>query len=274
MMRSFHVLLFLAILLPSVAPAALTQSFQQTGNLGLEVAGAGGVNQSVVSGTLSVAGLPPGAIVQRAYLYASQNGNGTNPLVATFNGSNLGAVGPLASDPAFLTLYTYRWDVTAAVVPPLTSFGFTVTETVFGLGIAGIGLVVVWQDPAEPMRTITILDGMKQVGESGPESESVTFSGLPPGPTKAWTFTAYDDSAATGETVRYNGSVVGGPLDQNVGMNASVLQMTTTSASGSNTMSIQTGGDHLAWMVAATAVDLSPVGLTPHSWANIKALFR
>lgn len=274
MWRFVPISLLLTILLPSLARAGFTQSFQQTGQLGLEVTGVGGVNVSVVNGTLPLSGLPPAAVVQKAYLYASQNGGGSNPLSAVFNGANLGAVGPLASDAAFLTLYTYRWDVTNNVVPGLISFPFTVTELVFGQGIAGVGLVVVWQDAAEPMRTVTIVDGMKQVGEAGPETESLTFTGLPAGPTKAWTFTVYDDSAATGETVSYNGSAIGGPIDQNVGLDASVLQMSTTSVSGNNTMSIQTGSDHMGWMVAATAVDVPPVGVEPHTWGNIKALYR
>jgi len=154
------------------------------------------------------------------------------------------------------------------------SFPFQASETVFGLGIAGVGLVVVWQDPVEPMRTVTIIDGMKQVGESGPETESAVFTGLPSGPTQAWIFTVYDDAASSGETVSYNGSTIGGPIDGNLGLNASVLQMNTTSVAGNNTISVQTGSDHMGWMVAATAVDMSPVGVEQGSWGRMKTLYR
>lgn len=271
----FLSLLFVALPFASSTPvrAALLQTYQQSGNLGLEVTGVAGQNNPFVGGNLTLGSYPATAVVQKATLYASQTNNGMNPLTATFNGVPLGAVGPTASDMAFTTLYTYQWDVTMFLFGT-TVFPFLVSETMPGLGIAGVGLVVVWQDPSEPMRTVTIIDGMKQVGESGPETESVTFTGLPAGPTVAWTFTVYDDAAASGETVSYNGSAIGGPVDGNLGLNASVLQMNTTSVSGNNTLAIQTGADHMGWMVAATAVDMSPVSVDATSWSRVKSLYR
>ncbi len=271
---SLLILVALTLLAPTPTRSALVQTYQQTGTLGLEVTGVGGQNQFHVSGNLTLSALPPAAAVQRATLYASQNNNGTNPLTASFNAVPLGAVGPSASDPAFGTLYTYQWDVTPHLLPGLPSHSFSVTETVNGLGIAAVGLVVVWQDAGEPMRTITISEGMKQVGESGPETESHAQTMLPSGITKAWILTCYDDNAATGEVVTYNGAPFGGPIDQNLGFNASVLQMNTTSQSGTNTLAIQTLADHLGWMVAATAVDLAPVSVDGDSWGKIKGRHR
>jgi hypothetical protein len=267
---------FLAVLVlsPLAAQAALNQVYQQTGNLGLELTGVAGQNMPQVTGMLTLATLPPTATVQRATLYASQNNNGTNPLTATFGGAPLGPVGPSASDATFVTLYTYQWDVTFLFIPGVSSYSFQVSETVPGQGIAGVALSVVWQDAGEPTRTVTLVEGMKQVGETGPETESFAFTALPAGPTTAWIFTVYDDAAASGEIVSYNGGPIGGPIDGNLGLNASVLQMSATSVSGNNTISIQTGADHMGWMLAATAVDHGPISVPPRSWGRVKRLFR
>ncbi len=44
--------------------------------------------------------------------------------------------------------------------------------------------MVAWQHAAtEQMRTVTIIDGVKQVSENGAETESMTFTSLPAGST-------------------------------------------------------------------------------------------
>jgi hypothetical protein len=60
--------------------------------------------------------------------------------------------------------------------------------------------------------------------------------------------------ASSGEVVSYNGAAVGGPLDENLGLGASVLQMGTTSIPGTDLVSITTGLDHFGWLLAATRV--------------------
>lgn len=255
-----------------VLGVALAQTFQQTGTLGLEVAGVAGGNFSVVTGPLVLNSVPPGAVVVQATLYTSGNSNPSG-LHAVFNGVTLGTIGPSASDAHFLTLYTYRWNVTNFVTPPSGPFNFTITESLAGLGIAGVTLVVVWSDPAAAIRTITIVEGMQQVGEAGPETESATFTGLPGGATTAWLFTVYDDASASGEVVAYNGTAIGGPIDQGLGFSATLLQLSATSVSGNNTLAITTGSDHMGWMIAATAVDIPPTGALPFTWGRIKDTF-
>ena len=268
-------LLALALLLPATqASAALNSTFQQTGNLGIEIVAAAGGNTPITSGTLMVNSIPIGAIIVRATLHASEVNNPFG-LNATFNGTSVSPTGSPVSDGAFITMYEYCWDVKPLITAGPGSYNFHVGQAVPASNqIAVVALVVVWQAPTEPNRTIAILDGMKQVGESGAETESATFNSLPAGPTTAWVVTSGDDNGATGETVAYNGTNIGGPLDGGLGMSASLLQMSTTSQSGSNTMAITTGLDHMGWMIAAVSVTPSATPTSGTSWGRIKSLYR
>ncbi|UCH84008.1 MAG: hypothetical protein JSW50_16515 [Candidatus Latescibacterota bacterium] len=264
-------LLTIALLTTHTSLAAFIQTYQATGNLQVEVAGAANLVPPAM-GTVTLTGIPSGTI-KRAYFYATQTNN-TLGLSLTFNGAPLGTAGPYASEALLITLSTYRWDVTSSIIPGVASYGFSVLD---GMGIpvavAGVGLVVVWEDVSEPLRTVTIVDGVKQVGESGAETESMTFTGLPSGNTTVWIFTTDDDSS-TGETVSYNAVNIGGPLIGNLGLNASVLQMTGTSVLGSNTLSISTVTDHLTWVLGVTAIGQSPVPAEESTWGKIKSLYR
>lgn len=258
----------------SPAAAALNQVFTQNGTLGVEIAGYGNGNVPPVTGTLTLNNMPPTATIVRATLYASEVTNGT-ALAATFNGGPLPLTGPFASDPAFLTMFAYQWDVTAQVSAGLTSYTASVGTNIGTANqIAGVALVVVWSDPGEPNRTISIVDGIKQVGESGPETENATFAGMPGGPTTVSIFTTADDAAASGELVKYNGTNIGGPIDQNVGLNASVLAMPATSLAGSNTVSIVTQNDAMAWLVAVLADTPQATPTRSETWGRIKTLYR
>jgi hypothetical protein len=269
--RSLRIAVVLAATVGS-AQAGMSQSYQATGNLGLDVAGAACSNLPSVSGTLSVS-MPIFATTQKAYFYVSQINNPFG-LSVVFNNVNVAPVGTPASDAHFNTLYTYAFDVTNWVFPGQLSHSYSLGQPTTGSLICGVALAVVWQDPSEPARTVTIIDGMQQVGESGAETETVTFTGLPAGSTNLWLFTVYDDSTASGETVSYNGTTIGGPIDQFLGLNASLLNLSATSRSGSNSLSIATIGDHLGWMVAATAVTLPPVGVEPETWGRTKDAYR
>ena len=264
----------LLIMTSSPATAALTTTFQQSGTIGIEIAAVAGNNLPATSGTLTINTIPPGAIIVRATVHASEINNPVS-LNLTFAGNSVGPLGGPASDAAFLTMYQYKWDVTPYVTPSPNNYSFVVGQAVPASNqIAVVALVIVWQHPSEPNRTIAIIDGMKQVGESGAETESVVFSSLPAGPTVAWVVTSGDDNAASGETVSYNGSNIGGPLDQGLGFSASMLQMGTTSNSGSNTMAITTGLDHMGWMIAAVKVTPTVTPTRPSSWGRIKALYQ
>jgi hypothetical protein len=265
-------LLSIAVFTLSPGIAGFTQTYQATGNLHLEVTGAAGLGLPAI-GTVTLPNAPLGTIMQ-AYFYATQTNN-TLGLSATFNSAPLGTTSPYASEALLMTLSTYRWDVTPNIIPGVANYGFTLLD---GMGspviVAGVGLVVVWENAStEPIRTVTIVDGVKQVGENGSETESMMFASMPAGSTTVWVFTT-DDDASSGETVSYNSTNIGGPLDGNLGLNASVLQMTGVSVVGSNTLSISTFSDHLTWVLGATAVDQGSVPTEESTWGKIKSLYR
>lgn len=270
MRLALHRTLLGLVLSVTSAHADLVTSFQQTGNLALEIAAAAGGNSVVASGTMVLSRLPATAAVVKATLYASQINNGVG-LHATFAGANMGTVGPAASDSENQVFYAYQWDVTARMVPGVTSYTYAVNQ---GTTIAGVALAVVWEDINEPARMVTIVDGMRQVGENGTETESADIENLGHGKTKVSIFTVLDDTINTGETVAYNGSVIGGPIDRNLGVLASLLELDGNSINGSNRISIWTGTDHMGWMVAGIEVTMPSVSLSRSTWSGVKALYR
>ncbi len=270
-MRSAPHLFFLGLVLTvAAAHADLATSFQQTGNLALEVAAAAGGNSVVASGTLVLSRLPATAVVVKATLYASQVNNGVG-LHATFAGANLGTVGPAANDNVNQDFYAYQWNVGAYLVPGVTSYTYSVNQ---GNNIAGVALAVVWEDINEPTRMVAIVDGMRQVGENGAETESADIENLGHGKTKVSIFTVLDDTINTGETVAYNDSIIGGPIDRNLGVLASLLELDGDSFTGSNRLSIWTDTDHMGWMIAGIEVTMPPVSLSRSTWSGVKALYR
>lgn len=253
------------------ASATISQSFQQTGQLGLEVDAAAGGNNFMASGSLSLSNVP--AVPVKAYFYATDWQSGGAQMTGNFNGFPLaGAI--ITSDTTLPGIsYTHRWDVTGAIAGPGT-FNYSLT----GLGpgvdmnhpmgslIAGVGLVAVYNDTnASPNTIVTIMDGSQQLGEglTIPETETIQFMNLIAGPTTIYNFTTFDDNADTGETVKYNGNTIGGPIDQSLGFDATLLQMSATSIAGNNSLSLSTGPanpnvDHMFWVFAASIVVPEP----------------
>ena len=258
MQRSLiFVVVALVGLLCNTVRAGIVQSFQQTGNIGLEIAAAAGGNNSLVTGSLTLSQVVPGPVL-KATLYANDWSGGPGsggPLDLIFAGIPAGTNGPFNSDVALTTLYSYQWDVSSIVGGPGT-FNYAIGQSSPGFQISGLALAVVYADPSAPKTTVTILEGAKQIGESGAETESANFTGLPAGATSLSVFTISDDTTGTGEAVQYNGNSVGGPIDANLGFNASLLTMSSTSLAGSNTVSISTGSDHMGWLLATSAVSV------------------
>ncbi len=262
------------ILIPVSTLASLVQAYQGTGNYELEVAAVGfGAAPTVASttNTLNLSVLPGSATSVQAYLYAYDI-NQSGGMTASFNGTTLlggTPIGPYASDSGFSTLYTYRWDVTSMIIPGTTNYSWSFSESpIQGNSIAMAALAVVYSDPSLPTSTATIYDGMTYVGNTHPETETINITGLPAGSNKIFAATFLDDNnnppGSTGETVTFNGSTIGGPLDKNLSLNGSLLQMTGTSGGTTNTpMSISTQSDEFGWTLAAT---LTTVPIPPAIW--------
>jgi len=270
------------VLSPAITKGALIQTYTGSGTLGLEVAAVGMASTLTASGTLNLAtfsGTPT-----QAYLYAVDvNFVGPLGMGATFNGNLLVSAGVYASDTAFQTLQTFRWDVTSLMIPGVTSYSFSIVENLGvgdmpGTGVSVVALAAVYSDPTLPFSTVSIFDGMQQVGESGPETESVQFTSLPAGPTKVWTLTAFDDAMSTGETIVYDGSTIGGPLDANLALNGSLHSLTGTSSAGPNTLSLTTTTDQFGWVLGGVVVVPEPsmcwligLGLGSVAWRRARA---
>ncbi|MCH7705083.1 MAG: hypothetical protein IIB61_08225, partial [Planctomycetes bacterium] len=226
MLRKVHCavtsLAVLALLAPAAWAAAI-QSYQATGQFSLELAGASNPPGAFPTMASSFSLSPPvGATVHKAFVYTGDWNNSGATLDLVFDTSPNLPSGPIASDAAFTTLYGYRWDVTSFVVGVAMSYNFTigfdVSSTAQGQQIAGAALVVVWNDPSALNSTVTFVDGALQVGETTPDTETMTFSGMPAGNTDLHLFTVSDDAAGTNEVIKYNGNSVGGPIDENVGL--------------------------------------------------------
>jgi len=243
---------------PVTARATLVQAFQQSGQLDLEVVGDSNSPQqgigSNIAGTLALSNVN-GPVVRATLYFANFNNNG-DPHNVTFNAMALGQVGPFASDlTVAASMYAYQVDVTA-LVTGAGNFSYSISEVnPSQFGIPGVALAVVYQDLSAPQSTVTIIEGMQQVGETGPETEQANFTGIPAGPTDLSIFTVLDNNTASGETVSYNGNSIAGPIDQNLGLNASLLAATSTSIGNNNDqLSVTTGADHMGWVLATSVV--------------------
>lgn len=250
----------LALLAPAARAAAI-QSFQATGQFSLEVTGASNPPGAFPTMASTFSLTPPvGATVHKAFVYTGDWNNSGATLDLVFDVSPNLPTGPIANDAAFTTLYGYRWDVTSFVVGVAMSYNFTIgldaLLTSQGQQIAGAALVVIWNDPSALNSTVTIVDGALQVGETTPDTETMTFSGMPAGNTNLQLFTVSDDMAGTNEVIKYNGSSVGGPIDENLGLGASVVSISnlTSISPANNVVSVTSPVDHFGWIVSVTIV--------------------
>jgi hypothetical protein len=199
--------------------------------------------------------------VQKAFVYAGDWNNSGVALNLAFGAAPMPfSAFPISSDAAFLTLYGYRWDVTAWVAPVPQSYSFSIGATgSMGNQMPGAALVVIWNDPMAPTSTVTIVDGALQVGENTPtvtDTETMTFTGMPSGSTMLHLFTISDDAAGSNEVIKYNGLSVGGPIDENLGLGASVISIgnLTSLSPANNVVSVTSPADHFGWIMSATIV--------------------
>ncbi len=250
-------LLAVSILVARPATATLIQSFQTSGNVVLDIAALGLGAAPTQMGNLSVSNMGAGTIPVQGFLYAVDTNTGG--LTGTFGGQPLPTAVVQTDTFNLARLETHRWDVSSMLVPGVGTYSFSLSDGIAGSGIVSVALAIVVTDPTAPQASIEIIDGMQQVGEAGAETESISFTTLPAGPTTLWTLTAYDDITSSGEIVRYNGTQVGGPIDANLGLNATLLQMSGTSVSpANNSLSISTGSDSMGWVLGAAVAVPEP----------------
>ncbi|MCL4799012.1 MAG: PEP-CTERM sorting domain-containing protein [Burkholderiales bacterium] len=237
------------LLWSAAASSALITSFTASGTVGATVA-AYPTAFSAGAGTLTVSGIPAGASILQAYLYAN-NYFGTPDASATFDGNALGAVAPFATDGGFSA---YRWDVTGLVTGDgAYSASYSGPTNTYGLALA-----VAFSHPSLPVSTVCINDGAVDI--DGPETASTSCAGMAAGSGTLWIHTAADNALGeSGEEIRYNGAVVGGPIDANLGDFASLFELAVTNLDGLNTAEIFSPADQFGWDLAVFA---GPAGET------------
>jgi hypothetical protein len=238
--KSLRTLLTLAIGVAAFPThATLSTSFSLDGYVGAEVAGfaAAGLNNHF--GTLSLNTVPAGATIEKAFLYTNNYfAPGATP-TAVFNANNLGSTAALATNNGFST---FRWDVTSLVTGN-GSFSASYAGAIQGYGMA---LAVVYSDAGLPMGRAVIADGAFDLFAGS--NPSTTLSGLG-GPGTLWVHTGADNGGS-GEVVSMNGNAVGGPLNNNIGQFASLLQMPVSTIAGPNTVDILSPVDRFGWDLA------------------------
>jgi hypothetical protein len=232
-----------ALSLTGIAAAALTTSFSMDGPLGAEVAAYPTAGTSDGSSSLTLSTIPAGASIVKATLYANNYFDATRTPSAIFAGSPLGTTTDFASDSGFSA---YKWDVTSLV----TGNGVYAASYSGMSNSYGLALAVVFSDPSLPLSRVLINDGAIDVVGA---PVSTTFNGLA-GNGTLWIHTLADNNGGLGqsnEQILFNGTVVGGPIDANLGSFASLFQIPVTAVNGVNTVTIlDPQNDNFGWDLA------------------------
>jgi len=197
-------------------------------------------------GTLSVGGLPVGANILSATLYA-ENYFSSPTITATFAGSTLGNGSKFASDGS---LQGYRWDVTS-----LVAGNGNYSATYAGAANTyGLALAVVYSSPSLASNgRVEILAGAFDIcGGQGGCSATSQFTNFGAGAGTLWIRTGADNALGqSNESINLNGIQVGGPIDANLGDYASLFNLSVGVVSGTNSININSPqGDQFDWNLA------------------------
>jgi hypothetical protein len=232
---------FIALYLAGISAASLTTSFSMDGQLGAEVTAFPAAFATAASGTLNLSSIPAGATIVKAVLYGNNYDSSLTPS-AVFAGNSLGTTAAFSTDGAFSA---YKWDVTSLV----TGNG-AYAASYSGLSNSyGLALAVVFNDASLPLARVSINDGAIDV-LGGNTTVSTTFNAFA-GLGTLWVHTAADNALGeTGEQISFNGTVVGGPIDANLGDYASLFQLPVTAINGVNTAAIFDPSDNFGWDLA------------------------
>ena len=249
------------------ARAALTTGLQTSGQLGFELAGVASPGPPVIA-NITLANIPPGAFIQQAFLYTNDFSPGGGQIDVTFTppvGPSVGAsnLPPNSSDPVPIAqTFGYKIGIPPTAIVGNGTYGVNIVASSSGGNanqMAGAGLLVIYSEPLLPQSTITVNDGVFLMGTGGnPNTQTTSFPQLTdtisPGPNSTFSLLTFaDDPFNTNEQIKFNGSVIGGPIDSNLpgGGSASIFNFTVTSVAGSgNSATLTSTGDIFGWHVA------------------------
>ena len=226
------------------AIAGVVTSYVASGNVGAEVA-AYATPGGAAAGSLALGSIPAGATILQAYLYANDYFGPFPAASATFAGNALGSVGTYDSDGSFAS---YRWDVTSFVTGNgAYAASYSGPDNTYGLALA-----VVFNHASLPAGVACINDGAFDMGPGGTATtHSTSCAGMAAGPGTLWIHTLADNALGqSDDEVLYNGAVVAGPIDDNIGNFASLFKIPVTNLAGVNTASLNAPSDRFGWDLA------------------------
>lgn len=235
-------------------------------------------------GTFTLAGIPAGAVIDRAYFMTGvwdDIGSPTHTIDLDFDGTLYSAVPADVVDFAVeiggLDLGGYAVDVTAQV-PGDGSYPFTVTANQSGTGTSGALLAVVYSDAGNPMTEVTINFGAEGIRYGTSTTDFPGLAAASTGKLHIWTEADNAFFSDPVEEILMNGVIVAGStdiFDANQGCCTSYFEIAVAVPAGLNTVTINNGNDLFGWHYAAveSAVD-RPTHVTRESWGQVKELFR
>lgn len=237
--------------------AGLTNTANYFGNVGATMSGRAYANVTAATDSVGIGGIPAGATIKSAFVHANSWFTPVTPDF-TFAGHNFGATAfndfaPYSGG----DLYDYRWDVT----PYVTGNGLYNFDISGCSQLYGVALTVVYEDASLPLGSVHIYEGAEHVGE-GHTTDSLTlhFLNAAAGPANFYLFTEADDTNTTGENIIFNGTNVGGPVDDNLGPFASLFHVPVTNNGIDELCTINTFGDWFGMHVGILSTNIPTPG--------------
>ncbi|GMV27675.1 MAG: hypothetical protein AMXMBFR58_37060 [Phycisphaerae bacterium] len=240
------------------ASGAINNTGNYYGNVGAQLGAVAFPSVSNASGNFFVGGMPAGSTILAAYVNTNSWFDPGASQSLIFNGNGMGSTTAYATSPSSSgDVFDYRWDVTGQI----TGNGFYSFDVSGGSQIYMASLYVVYSHASLPAGSVHTYEGAEHVGEGHTtDSYSFNLTGAAAGPAYFQIVTQADDTATSGEKIFYNGFQVGGPIDQNLGPNASMISSPVVNNGVSETISIDTFGDWFGLHVALVTTTIPAPG--------------
>ncbi len=248
----------IALALAGTAGAAINNTGNYYGNVGAQLTAVAFPSVATGSGNFFVGGMPAGSSIVAAYVNTNSWFDPGASQTLIFNGNGMGSTTAYeTSTSPFGDVFDYRWDVTSQI----SGNGFYSFDVSNCSQLYMASLYVVYSDPSLPAGSVHTYEGAEHVGEGHTtDSYSFNLTGAAAGPAYFQIVTQADDTATTGEKIFYNGNLVGGPIDNNLGPNASMISSPVVNNGVSETISIDTFGDWFGLHVALVTTTIPAPG--------------
>lgn len=240
------------------ASAAINNTGNFVGNVGGQLTAVAFPGVTNATGNFFVGGMPAGSTILAAYVNTNSWFDPGAQQSLIFNGNGMGSTFAYESSASSSgDVFDYRWDVTSQI----TGNGFYSFDVGGGSQIYMASLYVVYSDATLPFGSVHTYEGAEHVGE-GHTTDSYSFglAGASAGPAYFQIVTQADDTGTSGEQIFYNGNLVGGPIDNNLGPNASMISSPVVNNGVLETISIDTFGDWFGLHVALVTTTIPAPG--------------